>query len=352
MNKFIAALAVGLTLSACGGDGTNPFDDEEETEDGGDTGTDTDTGTDIDGDRTTPPGTASPSPSASIFRSEPTQADGGQAGDGSLASVTYDSTTDTFVIDGLAFDGDNTYSRGTDVSSLGPFAVYEASALYPDSLTGTAINQFTHRAIYGISTSGNSQFAIVRTGAYRNFGFGGFIYQREGGVTLPSTGQALYTGELAGLKDFNGRGGLQYTTADIQIAIDFDDFNDSTNTRGDGVRGIIGNRRVFDINGNDVTQDTIDGINADQNANLTAIPVAQFIVGPGALDDNGELLGTLDSSFVNAAGEVITFETGNYYAVVSGDNAEEITGVVVLTNSIGNGDGITARETGGFTVYR
>ncbi|MEO1734011.1 MAG: hypothetical protein AAFR45_10345 [Pseudomonadota bacterium] len=351
MKQYFAAFAVGVSLSACSGDGTNPFDTTATT--GDTTTTDTgDTGTDIDGDRTMPPGTASPTADASIFRSEPTSTDGGNNGDGSVSGVTYNAASDTFVVDGLAFDGDNTYARGTNVSSLGPYAVYEASAQVTDPSTGTPINQFTHRAIYGISNTANTQFAIVRTGAYADFGFGGFVYQREGGVTLPSTGQAAYSGSVSGIRDFSGAGGLQYSTADINIAIDFDDFDDTTGTRGDGVQGSITNRTIFDINGNDVTQSVIDGINTNEDASLTAIPTALFTVGPGVLDDNGELLGTLSSTFVDNTGEVVQFETGNYYAVVSGDNADEIVGIVVLTTSVGQPDGVTVRDTGGFIVYR
>ena len=242
MNRFIAAaLAAGIAVSGCG-DG-NPFDDNAEDTDGGNgEGTDGSDPDGIDGDSGLPPGTASPTPSSSIVRTEPTEADGGNPGDGFVTSVSYDASNDTFFVDNLGFDGDNVYQRGTAVSSLGPYAVYEASATYPDSITGAPISQFAHRAIYGVSPSGNTQFAIVRTGDYIDYGFGGFIYQRNGGMTLPDSGQARYSGDYAGLRDFNGAGGLQYTTATIDMAIDFEDFNSTTGRRGDAVRGQITDR--------------------------------------------------------------------------------------------------------------
>ncbi|MEM8732344.1 MAG: hypothetical protein AAGF79_20735, partial [Pseudomonadota bacterium] len=285
---FIAALAAVLALSACDSDGTNPFDEaEEET---GDTDGDGEGDTDADGisgDSTLPPGTASPTPDSGITRTEPTAADGGNDGDGFVTDVRYDADSDTFFVDNLAFDAANVYERGTAVSSLGPYAVYESTDSVTDPLTGNSIPQLTYRAIYGVSDSGNTQFAVVRTGSYVEYGFGGFVYQRNNGVTLPSSGQAIYTGTTAGLRDFSGAGGLEYTTADMQLAIDFEDFNETTGTRGDAVRGVVFNRRVFDINGGDITQQVIDGINDDANASLVEIPTVRWVITNNAMDDNG-----------------------------------------------------------------
>ncbi|MDE4131982.1 hypothetical protein PXK00_02590 [Phaeobacter sp. QD34_3] len=346
MNKITGAFIAALALSACGGG--NPF--SEDTTDAGtgtDTGTDTGTGIDSDG---IPPGTASPAPEVGIFRREGTSTEEPYDGNGYATDISYNRRNDTFSVDNLAFDGDGTYARGSAVSSLGPFAVYEADAQYTDINDSEAINQFTHRAIYGVSTSGNTQFAIVRTGAYADYGFGGFIYQRDNAVTLPSSGQAQYNGTLAGIRDFNGSGGLEYTTADVQIAIDFDDFNPTTGGRGDAVSGTLSNRTIYDMNGADITSDVINRINADNNLTLSGIPVVTFDVGPNNLDENGEIIGTLHSRYTDANGELQIYETGNYYAIVSGDDAEEIVGVVVLENTL---DPIAAstRETGGFIVY-
>ena len=346
MNKITGALIAALALSACGNG--NPFT-EDTTDNGGDTGTDTGTDTGIDGDGR-PPGTSSPTPDTSIFRREGTSTEDAYIGNGYATEISYDSNNDTFSVDNLAFDGDGTYARGTAVSSLGPFAVYEADAQYSDITDNEPINQFTHRAIYGVSTSGNSKFAIVRTGAYAGYGFGGFVYQRDNSVTLPSSGQAQYNGSLAGLRDYNGAAGLEYTTADVQIAIDFDDFNPATGGRGDAVRGSLTNRTIYDTAGNDITNDVINRINVDNNLTLSSIPVAVFDVGPNNLDDNGEIIGTLQSTYVDPNGVRQTYETGNYYAVVSGDNAEEIVGVVVLENSLDPAAN-SVRETGGFIVY-
>lgn len=333
MNKLVVAIAAFGVLSACSGD--NPFDETTPEP------APPDIGTPIGGDRTMPPGTASPTPALGIFRSEPTG-----NGNGTAESISYDAATDTFSVDNLAFDGANTYSRGTAVGSLGPYAVYEAAAVIPDSVSGAPISQLAHRAIYGISSSANTQFAIVRTGAYSGYGFGGFIYQRTNSVTLPTSGQALYNGVMAGMRDFDGAGGLEYTTADMQVAIDFEDFNSAT-----GVRGTISNRVIYDINGNDITSTVLSRIEVENDITLNSYPVATFTIGPGVMDENGEILGAVESNYINTDGDVETFETGNYYAIISGDGAEEIVGIVVLESTL---DPVanTVRETSGFIVYR
>ncbi|TDE41174.1 hypothetical protein [Antarcticimicrobium sediminis] len=333
MTKFLVAAAAALAVSACGG--PNPFAVVEDSS-----------------GSTTPPGTKSPSAASAIYRTEPTSEEAGYDGNGYATDISYDAAKDTFTVDNLAFDGDNEYSRGTKVKTLaGKYAVYEADTQFTDPENSKPINQYTHRAIYGVSRNGNTNFAIVRTGAYAGYGFGGFIYQRTGGVTLPSSGQAVYNGVMAGLRDFNGAGGLEYTTADIEIAIDFDDFDDSTGTRGDAVDGVITNRKIFDINGLDITDTVIARIETENAITLRSYPTATFTVGPGVMDDNGEILGTVQSYYTDSSGDTQTFETGNYYAIMSGDKAGQIVGVVVMESSI---DPIasTVRETSGFVVYR
>jgi hypothetical protein len=364
-----AGLMLCTFLVGCGG-GDAPFGEDatdSETDGGSDTDSGTDGGTGTGGDtgdesgiirEGLPPGTESPSPSARIVRSEPTEGEGGKSGDGFATGVRYDGTTDQFTVDGLAFDGGNIYARGVNVGSLnGEFAVYEAFQQFPDSLNDELINQFTHRAIYGVSKNldadGNplTQFAIVRTGAYINYGFGGFVYQRDTSVNLPSSGQGIFRGKSAGLRDFEGGGGLEYTTANVTLAIDFEDFNSATGTRGDGVRGTFYDRRVYDIDGADITDAVVSRINANNDASLTSIPNARFKVGPGVMDNNGEVIGDIFSTYTNNAGDSQEYEAGKYYAIVSGDDPNEIAGVIVLENSV-ESNNYTVRDTSGFIVYR
>lgn len=251
-------------------------------------------------------------------------------------------------MDNLPFDGDNTYARDDVVASLGPFSVYENDSTYADDVTGTIINQFQHKAIRAVSTSGDTEFSIVRTGAYIPYGFGGFLYQRNAGVVLPSTGEAHFEGDYAGLRDFKGIGGLEYVTGLMEVNIDFEDFN-----TGDAVDGRISNRSVFDLDGNDITAGITAALSVQQGVTISALPSVLFVIQPGVLKDNGEITGSLNSHLLNAQGGTDEIEAGTYYAVISGTGAgQEIAGIVVIESDDARVDGVEVRETGGFILYR
>ncbi len=356
-NHFII-LALLASLAACG-DG-NPFDADEDTTTEEDTvtedETEEDSGTGINREGI-PPGTATADPDLPIFRSEPTEEDGGNEGDGFATGLAYNGDDDTFTVDNIAFDGDGPYERGVLVSSLaensdgnGEFNVYEGATTAVDPVSGESISQFIYRAVYGVSrqriqnadgTSSDdptTQFAIVRTGSYIGYGFGGFIYQRDNGVTLPSSLQATFSGKSAGLRDSKAGDPLQYTSADVYIDIDYDDFNDEGDAFiGDGVKGAIFNRRVFDLQGNDVTAEVAIEIGE------TSIPSINFEVGPDVLDTNGEIL----TNVFSVGSDGTTSEEGTFYAIVAGDTPDEVVGVFVVESRETD-----YRDTGGFILYR
>ncbi|MEM7520507.1 MAG: hypothetical protein AAF307_05665 [Pseudomonadota bacterium] len=335
-----AGLLLGTVLAACGS-GDAPFGEDTVTS-GAEDGS-------IESDRALPPGTASPESSTSIFRREALDEDNGN---GFARNISYNAEDDTFSVDNLPFDGTGPYIRGTAVGSFGDYAVYEAVAQSNDAVTESTINQLTHRAIYGISRSGETEFAIVRTGAYQGYGFGGFVYERNGTVILPTSGQARFDGTGAGLRDYIGRGGLDYIAADVQIALDFDDFNEDTGVFEGAVDGFIFNKRIFNLDGDDETASTIARINEGNNASLSAIPTTVFSIGPNALDENGEITGEVTSPFGDNSGTAREYGTGTYFGVVSGEGAEqEIVGIVV-TESSTDTQGVTVRDTIGFTIYR
>jgi hypothetical protein len=372
MIKLPTVLLTACLLAACSG---NPFDQPETdgTTDGAtDSGTVTPDPTPIDGTGL-PPGTGNPTPNSAIVRYEARGTDANQ-GNGYANGFTYNSTTDTFYVEGLAFDGDQPtgtpYTRvetspGVPLPLGTGFAAYEGPSTVPDFLTGAPIDQLTHRAVYGVSTSGRTQLAIVRTGSYIGYGFGGYVYQRNQidgtGVvlpTLPTQGQATYSGPYAGLRDFNGSGGLEYVTGSAQVSIDFDGFSGNcTPTRCvDAVRGSITDRQVFDLAGNNITGTIVNTINTEDNAALTALPVLRFTIGTGVLDANGEIRGSVNSSFTDLDGRGVAYEAGNYYAVMAGDHTTspggEIVGIIVVEGQDRRAPGTTFRETGGFIVER
>ncbi|MDZ4096977.1 MAG: hypothetical protein U1D35_18945, partial [Paracoccaceae bacterium] len=281
-----------------------------------------------------PPGPGNPSAKRAISRSEKLD---NTNGNGFAQDIRYDPATDTFSVDNLGFDGDNAYKRGVAVSSIGPFQVYESARFFQDSVTGEAITQFTHRAIRGKSASGQTEFSIVRTGSYFNYGFGGFVYQRNGGVVLPTSGQAAYSGTYAGLRDFKGTSGIEFTTGAMNIAIDFEDFND-----GAAVQGVVRNRQIFDVNGNNITQQVLNALSVDTKVTQTALPALVFDVGPGNINSDGEIAGSLGNTVRDDKGKSNTYERGQYFAVVSGKNAEEIVGVLVVESDDPRIEGVTA----------
>lgn len=344
-------LALICALAACTSGTSNPITGSGSGS--ADLG-DADTAQDNSGfnaDVTVPPGTANPTPGTSITRTEPT---GAGSGDGFVTTVSYTPPDgsgggDTFSVDNLAFDGIGAYSRDDEVegrNAVFPFAVYESAAQTTDAITGTPIDQFQHKAIYAVSASGQSKFAIVRTGGYLGYGFGGFLYQREGGVTLPTSGQAHFEGDYMGLRDFDGRGGLEYTVGDMTIDIDFEDFND-----GAAVRGAIQNRRIYDTAGDDVTADILDALNAENGTTLASLPVILIDVTNGSVSTNGEITGTVQST-LDTGGALEAFETGTYYAVLSGTDAAEVVGIVAVTGDDPRFDDVVVRETGGFILTR
>ena len=334
--RLISAVSVAFVVASCGGNPFNnaPVDPPPPTPPGGSV--------------SELPGTPAPSAATAITRYE---AEDG-SGNGYAENITYDAATNTFSVDNLGFDGDNAYSQSnlaaTDMGvRLGQYRVYEAAPIVQDPLTGRPIQQFEHRLLAGVSRSGNTGFALVRTGAYVGYGFGGFVLKRDVGVTLPTVGQAAYYGNYAGIRDFEGRGGLEYTSGDMTMAIDFEDFND-----GNAVQGQIRNRRVYDLNGTDITQTILDAWIADPDVAQTVMPTLVFTVGPGVIDANGELQGGLSSAIVNSEGALEEYEAGNYYAIVAGDDAEEVVGIIVVESDDPRSEGVTARETGGFILYR
>lgn len=375
LRQFLLIALLGttsLTLAACG-DG-NPFyppdsdgdgipddeDDDDDDADGGDNPGDPDeTGNATIDTGTVRPGTGStPRPAnGSIDRAE-AQEDGG----GRVSSVTYDGANDRFIVNGLAFDGANTYSRGSPVGQLGSddlgYAVYEADVVVTDPVSGNPIGQIApYRAIYGVSVNDTSpadarprtSFAIVRTGGYVGYGFGGFLYSRNGSVTLPTTGQAVFFGEYAGIRVFDGRSGVEYTTGDAEVQIDFRDF-DSPTDDNPGVWLTVSNRQAFDEAGNGIPLGTTldDG--------LLLLPDLSSVIEAGGvtLTRQGEIGGEIRNSARDANGQSQIYEDGHYYGIVAGDltTGGEVVGIIVVESDDPRYEGVTVQETGGFIVYR
>lgn len=365
------------TEGGTGGDGSDGGDDEPPI-------------TSERGTPELPPGTTSPTPDTQIVRRE---ARDDETGGGYATNIEYrnDQGQDEFFVDNIAFDGNNIYTRGdpvTGVAQLGSFAVYEGAEQTSDPVTGQSLNTFTYRAVYGRSENGGTEFAIVRSGSYVDFGFGGFVYQRNGfdddgnavRLVLPSEGDARYLGDYAGIRVFSGRGGLEYVQGEAEMLVDFKDFNDGQR----GVAMFVNNRRLYDIEGNEITLAYLEALSAngggagggglfgdlldeaeddgnttgpslvvdrDDNGN-PVLPRIRPVISPDDADANGEIAGEIQEAALFDDGTRTTTGEGTYYAIMSGENADEVVGVLVMTGDDPRVDGTTYQETGGFIVYR
>ncbi|WP_432690862.1 hypothetical protein [Pseudooceanicola sp. C21-150M6] len=315
-----------------------------------------------------PPGTENPSARSVITRSEAETESGG----GTALGYEYRGDTDEFYVDNLPFDADNVYARGTSISSIGPtsaFQVYESDSGTIDPVTTTPVSTFSYRAIYGQSRSGQVQFAIVRSGNYVDYGFGGYVYQRNGETTdgtatpfvLPDCSgacQADYRGDYAGIRVFEGSGGLEYTQGEAQLKVDFEDFNEQRT----GAVLFVRDRRLFDVNGNDITASYLAALeDLDPSTRIINdevedgyMPTIVSVVDPTNVDTNGEIAGEISSYVGDSGGTVTELDSGNYYAILSGEGAEsEVVGIVVVESSDPRfGGAVSVQETGGFILYR
>lgn len=352
MKRSLSAVAALALLGAC--NGTQPFFDGENAPwiNAPDEGSFAEE---------LPPAEEAPAPTRRIQRYEAENDSGG----GYARDIRYNEGDDTFYVNNLAFDGENTYQRGTAIPSLaaGAFNVYDAEITVNDYLTGNAIDQIEYRAIYAESTNtatdddGNvvprSRFAIVRTGDYSGYGFGGFVYMRDGAVSLPpdnTTGQAGFTGKYAGLRIFDGISKMELTEADIKIDIDFDDF-DANNT----VKGRLYNRAAYNPDGTAVV------LGDDYDAGELPYGDLPFVIAEGVdnFNEDGEMFGSVRNTRLDLnSGTQVEYETGKYYGIMAGDlndpaDGGEIVGIIVI-DSFDPRDGIEkqVQETGGFIVYR
>ena len=326
-----------------------------------------------------------------IARTEARDGSGGFA-----EAFIVNETDDTLEIDNLAFDGLNVYTRGANttparLSDVGTIAVYHGDLVVPDFLTGADVEQAvpyvalydeseviimddipadaTPEEIAAIEAAARprSTFTVVRTGDYVGFGFGGFGYDRAGDTVIADTGQATFSGDYAGLRVVDQFPELLVIQADVQIDIDFDDFNS-----GAGLKGVIDNRQAFTAEGDpyptftDLNRIEIDPATVPAgfvNSDVVQLPELRFVVRGGGetIKENGELSGEIRSRYVNPQnGELETYEEGAYYAIIAGDttslagdeNGGEITGIVKIEGPDSRQLGLNLQETGGFIATR
>lgn len=353
MFRKIALIVLFTGISGCmSNDGTNPFSNAANITNDAAQNTETDTditnttaSTGIVTNGIAPPVVTFSSPNSSAMFASQGDADG----------YRYDDENDHIYIDNLPFDGLATdpYVRHTQVPTTNrQFGIYKSNEVVNGAFgAGNApIEQFPHRAIYGTTPSGGSQVVIVKTGSYAGEGFGGYAYQRlasdiNGNDTkfiMPSSKQAVWKGGYQAMLVYsNDRPGLNHVTGNMEINVDFDDFNTTP-----GVKLFIRDRQIFDDEGTNVTSafTSIPGQNPDGTEGLFHQSIVSVVNSGGVLNANGEFSGDITPSG--------SIDAGNFYGILSGENADEAVGVVVVEWTDPLFSGSTVNETGGFIVTR
>lgn len=289
MKLIVGAGTIALMLSACtGGDGTNPINGGRTTDDTTDTNTDDSTGLDTGGGSTSDP----QDPDANNINSKY---------GGEVNSVTVNTTTGQMVVNNLPFDGQS-YTRNNSVSILTGFDLYENQQI---GETGTS----KYFVVYGESASGALKVAAVATGDYVDEGYGGYAITRDSStVALPSTGEAVYTGNYAGVRTIyessRGEDDVQLTSGDAVLRVDFGDFD----VVG-AVDGYVQNRTYYDTDG------TLLGV------------LPTIILGTSEINGDSSFTGGSATTFDSDSSVIAS---GSYEGLFAGTDGSEIGGVIIL----------------------
>ncbi len=229
----------------------------------------------------------------------------GYAASGDMASASYDSASDTLTITGIPFDNGvagATYIRDAaqDVNGYKAYVNTNGARDYV--------------ALWGVSNAGTGSVSagVVATGDYHDHGYNGATYGRDGTTAIPTSGIATYTARYAGLLTTEAALGVEQTSGDITIDIDFTDAS---------VEGIMTNHV------NETTTTAMDDVE----------------LATGSLVD-GSFSG-VTYSVTPTAPVTPSHPTPNgiYEGIVGGSTGGEIAGIIII------GSGTTAtRETGAF----
>ncbi|OIQ73976.1 hypothetical protein GALL_443850 [mine drainage metagenome] len=94
---------------------------------------------------------------------------------------------------------------------------------------------------------------------------------------------------------------------------------------------------------------------------MSELPALQIEVpaNGNVMTSNGEVSGAIGSFYTDkTTGAATAYETGNYYAVLSGSAQgatgpavpSEVVGIIVVTSQLPQNNAVTTRETGGFIL--
>ncbi|WP_417241559.1 hypothetical protein [Celeribacter sp.] len=246
-------------------------------------------------------------------------------------SVTVEDNGNSLIITGMPFDGNDSYVRvatagnPTGVAGAGgDFYLYRnAQNTMVDEFGIGPIPQNGYLAIHQTSDNGKAYVTIVASTFDTSDGWrtNGFIYGRNGGVTLPTENQGDFVGDYAAIRTFNNDKRLEYISGAMALTIDFEKLNSAG-----AVRFNIDERKAYDADGNFL-------------GNLSSFGGT---AANGALDAQGEFqaegtIGTLPGAeWDEDAGEYVeagdlSGGSGTIQGLISGAGADQVAvGTLVL----------------------
>ncbi|MFW2589923.1 hypothetical protein [Sagittula sp. SSi028] len=251
---------------------------------------------------------------------------------GNVSNIGFDTATGEVVIDGLPFDGDNSYTRNAFASDSSALATNSSFDAYTASNGST-----TYYALFRRSESGYAQVGASATDRYITFGPTGAGAQRlAGDGALPSSQNSYqFNGEYAAVRtivDDAADTVVQYVSGTIRLDVDTDDFDG----RGE-VSGVVQDRVFYDTNGNTLfTTDTSVGGRDQEYISLTdgAIDFDDWTIssasGSAAIVANGALSDPGATGVPADAEGSRQITSGDWSGVFAGPNGEEVAGVLLV----------------------
>lgn len=312
MSRYLIATSVIAMLAGC--DGTNPFMDEVIE-------------TDVETEETV-------ADDGTIFATDLNADLTGNAFEYNDQG-TDDTSDDILRVNNIPFDNsdisDGGYTRSA-VTLPNGFDVYESN----DS--GTPTRQYY--AIFQEATY--SEVAAIGTGDYIGFGFGGAAAQQltdDNGIPDERAAFYTFTGDYAAVRvttNAGGSGDVEYITGDATLYVDILDF-DVTGA----VEGVIGNRELYDVDGNSLGE-----LN-----DFVSLATAEIDFTTGDIGSSSATSSEFVTNELTGAPELTTVTDGSWQGIFAGPDGNEIAGFVVLEGSTTAAEvDDDARETGVFIV--
>ncbi|SOB93153.1 hypothetical protein SAMN05877831_101124 [Rhodobacter maris] len=226
-------------------------------------------------------------------------------------AFSYDATKDEIHINNLPFDLDGTYQK-VDGLTVGGQQVYR-----------NANGARTYYALYVQGTNTLTAASVAATDSYVDYGYSGTMFRGTGNVDLPTDAQATYQGSYQGIRIYEGGGAHGFSTGDVQMVIDFEDFDDTG-----AISTTVGNRVAYDANG----------------AVLGALP---SLVVADTQHEGGVIAQTTISE---GYGDTATGASGTLAGIFGGTDGDQVAGVLVLEGPDALDADVNVRETGAFVI--